>query len=134
MLSRKVWLELCIQSFFYCHLYRLALSHRTQANFILSFLALLFTSLNFYGWLFLCLWLCVVRQVLYLLIYSAIRLISCSSVMDTQNNTMRLESWSCHTLRLTIWIQYFSLPKNIASKGLAVGKLNYVLFMDLGKM
>ena len=101
-------------------MHRLALSHRTQANFILSFLTLLFRSLNFYGWLFLYMWSCVVRRVLYLLIYSAIRLISCSSVMDTQNNTMRLASWSCHTLRLTIRIQWFSSPKKIASSGLLV--------------
>ena len=56
--------------------------------------------------------------VLYLLIYSAICLISCNSVMDTQSNTMRLASWSCHTLRLTIQIQCFNSPKNIASRGL----------------
>ena len=101
-------------------MHRLALSHTTQENFILSFLTLLFMSLNFYGWLFLYLWPCFVRQVLYLLIYSAIRLISCSSVMDTQNNTMRLTSWSFHTLRLTIRIQCFTSPKNIASWGLLV--------------
>ena len=106
--------------FFCYHMHRLALSHRTQANFILSFLTLLFGSLNFFGWLFLSLWSCVVRPVLYLLIYSAISLISCSSVMDTQNNTMRFESWSCHTMRLTLWIQCFSSPKNIASGGLLV--------------
>ena len=106
--------------FFCCHMHCLVLSHRTQANFILSFLTLLFTSLNFYGWLFLCLWPCVVRWVLYLLIYNAIPSISCSSVMDTQNNTMRLASWSFHNLRLTIWIQCFSSPKSITSRGLLV--------------
>ena len=100
--------------FFCCHMHRLVLLHRTQANFILSFLTLLFTSLNFYGWLFLCLWPCVVRWVLYLLIYNAIPSISCSSVMDTQNNTMR----SCHTLPLAIRIQCFSSPKKHRSRGL----------------
>ena len=98
----------------------LALSHRTQANFILSFPTLLFTSLNLYGWFFLFLWSCVVRGVLYLLIYSEIRLISCISVMDTQESTMRLTSWSFHTLRLTIRIQCFISPKTIASKCLLI--------------
>ena len=117
--------------FFCCHMHHSTLSHRTQENFILSFLTLLFTSLNFYGWLFLCLWPCVVRWVLYLLMYSEIRLISCSLVMDTQNNTMRLASWSCHTLRLTIQIQCFSSPKNISSRGLLVTLVTFSYNRDI---